>query len=194
MLTGEEIIRRVKSGDIIITNFDENKVNPNSYNLTLNKHMIQYALKETIETYYDSRIKVYPVNGVEYLDCKMPNPTIEYDIPDEGLVLFPGVLYLGSTNEYTECKDLIPCIDGRSSIGRLGIQIHATAGFGDVGFKGKWTLEITVVHPVKIYPNMELCQIYFTEPVGTTGIQYKGKYQNQDSAIASKLFSEMKNS
>lgn len=173
MLTGDEIINYVNKGDIFISNFNRDKVNPNSYNLTLN-----------------NTLKVYDLGPNEYLDIKQPPKTKALTIPEDGLVLYPGFLYLGSTNEKTACNDLIPCIDGRSSIGRLGIFTHVTAGFGDIGFHGKWTLEITVVHPVKIYPNMEICQIYFYKPDGETKIQYHGKYQYQDEATESKISNE----
>ena len=170
MLTGDSIKNKCMLGDIFISDFDDKKLNPNSYNLTL-----------------APKLKIYK-NKV--LDMYDNNPTKEIVISDKGYVLKPGVLYIGSTNEYTKCKDLIPCIDGRSSIGRLGIQVHMTAGFGDVGFEGKWTLEITVVHKIRIYPNCEICQIYFEEPNGSTSMKYKGKYQFQTEPIASKLYME----
>lgn len=171
MLTGAEIVRRQIEGDIVIEPWDEKKVNPNSYNLTLNDKLFVYDC---------------PV-----LDSRKNNPAREIIIPEEGYTLVPGVLYIGSTNEYTEAKDLIPQLDGRSSTGRLGIQVHVTAGFGDVGFKGKWTLEITVIHPVIVYPNMEICQISYFKPDGPTYIQYNGKYQNQDGAIPSKMYEDL---
>ncbi len=175
MLTGSEIIKRVENGDIIITDFDASRINPNSYNLTLNKNL-----------------KIYKIGKTGFLDIKTEPETEDIEISKEGLILQPGELYLGSTNEKTMCNSLIPCIDGRSSIGRLGIFTHITAGFGDVGFHGKWTLEITVVKPVKIYPDIEICQIYFYEPNGDTDIKYNGKYQYQDDAMASQLFKEYK--
>lgn len=171
MLTGAEILKRVKEGSIIISDFDESKLNPNSYNLTLSNMIMTY------------------VN--EALDLKKDNETITRIIPEEGMLLVPGKLYLASTNEYTECEDLIPKIDGRSSLGRLGIFVHATAGFGDVGFVGTWTLEITVVHPVIIYPNIEIAQIYYELPNGDTSIRYNGKYQNQKEPTKSKLYKEL---
>lgn len=178
MLTGKEIIDRVNSGDIYIDGFDKTKVNPNSYNLTLSDKLKVYTLRK----YMDGTI--IP------LDMAKDNPTEDIYINSNGIVLEPGILYLGSTNEYTACKNLIPCIDGRSSIARLGICVHVTAGFGDIGFRGKWTLEITVVHPVRIYANCEICQIYYEEPTGNTSIQYNGKYQNQKDTMASKMFED----
>ncbi len=171
MLTGAEILKRVKEGTIIISEFDEKRLNPNSYNLTLNNLITTYGYKEI-------------------LDTKKRNETHDEIISEDGMLLLPGKLYLGSTNEYTESKDLIPCIDGRSSLGRLGINVHATAGFGDIGFKGKWTLEITVVQPVVIYPNIEIAQIYYYIPYGNTSIQYNGKYQNQKGTISSRMYKD----
>lgn len=169
MLTGKEIAKRIGK-DIIINSFDENRLNPNSYNLRL-----------------DDTLKVYEKDIV--LDPKKNNPYEIIKIPEEGLLLQPGELYIGSTMEYTESKGLIPCISGRSSIGRLGINVHATAGFGDIGFKGTWTLEIFVVRPVIIYPKMEICQIYFYEPCGDF-TNYNGKYIGQRGPTTSKLNTE----
>lgn len=184
MLTGAEIIRRVENGDIFISDFNKEKVNPNSYNLTLSNKLKTYG-----DIYIDDDMHKHTIfSGI--LDMKKDNYTVEHTIPEEGLVLYPGILYIGSTNEKTACDNLIPCIDGRSSIGRLGINVHATAGFGDVGFHGKWTLEISVVHPIRIYPNCEICQIYFDEPIGDTSIKYHGKYQFQDEPVSSQIFKE----
>lgn len=177
MLTGAEIIRLHKEGLIQITDFDESRVNPNSYNLRLSNKIVMYD--------FDHK-------GVfnNYIDTKADNETQTIIIPDTGIVLGPGVLYLGSTIERTSCGDLIPCISGRSSVARCGIEIHRTAGFGDIGFDGTWTLEITVVHPVMIYPGQEICQIYFEYPDGDTSIRYKGKYQNQNGPVASRFYKD----
>ena len=165
ILTGQEILRRFTK-DILITPFDPKKLNPNSYNLTL-----------------FPELKIY-TNQI--IDPK--NITIEtIEIPKHGLVLQPNILYLGSTNEYTETYNLVPKIDGRSSIGRLGISVHVTAGFGDIGFKGKWTLEIFVIQHVIIYPNMEICQISYYIPYGDI-TNYDGRYQNQKTIQESKYF------
>lgn len=169
MLTGNEIKKQIELGNIVIDPFDESRLNPNSYNL---------RLADTLKMYK-------PESGL--LDCKKDNPTTDIIIPDSGLVLQPGRLYLGSTIEYTKCGNFIAGIDGRSSIGRLGIVVHLTAGFGDVGFNGTWTLEISVIQPVRIYKDMEICQIYFHKPDGDTDIKYNGKYQEQIEPTASKM-------
>lgn len=124
------------------------------------------------------------------LDPKKDNETIDIEIPEEGYVLIPGMLYLGTTEEYTETYGLIPNIDGRSTTGRLGIEIHRTAGFGDNGFKGKWTLEITVTHPVIVYAGMEIGQIYYEIIDGDSSMIYNGKYQNQEDVQAAKVDKE----
>lgn len=114
------------------------------------------------------------------LDPKKDNKVIDIEIPEEGFILMPGILYLGTTEEYTETYGFIPNIDGRSTTGRLGIEIHRTAGFGDNGFCGKWTLEITVTHPVIVYTGMEIGQLYYEVIDGDDSMKYHGKYQNQN--------------
>ena len=166
MLTGQEILRQIKKGNIKIEPFNEKNLNPNSYNITLNEELLVY--------------------DCDVLDLKKANPTKRIIIPKEGLVLEPGKLYLGRTNEYTETYDLVPCIDGRSSIGRLGLYIHVTAGFGDVGFKGTWTLEIQCVQPIRIYPNIEIGQIYYQHAHGKK-TYYNGKYMGQIDVQKSKM-------
>jgi dCTP deaminase len=94
--------------------------------------------------------------------------------------------------------------EGRSSIGRLGINTHITAGFGDVGWgylpdeKGNpvcqfptWTLEIEVVHPIRVYPDVRIGQVYFMRPEGEITF-YKGKYTKQREPQASRLFQDFK--
>ncbi len=157
ILSGLEIREEMNRGNISIDPFDEKRLNPNSYNLRLNKKLIVYQ--------------------EEILDLKKPNNFTELMIPGEGMVLQPGELYLGRTEEYTKTNGFVPMLEGRSSIGRLGLSIHITAGFGDIGFKGFWTLEIHVIRPVRIYPLVEICQIYYHTIQGDF-IPYKsGKYQ-----------------
>ena len=98
----------------------------------------------------------------EVLDAKKHNQVEHFDIPKDGYIIQPGELYLGVTEEYTETHNSVPFLEGKSSIGRLGIDIHATAGKGDVGFCNTWTLEISCVKPVRIYAGMPIGQlIYF---------------------------------
>lgn len=105
-------------------------------------------------------------------------------------MLRPGQLYLGRTMEFTQTNNLVPMLEGRSSIGRLGLFIHITAGFGDVGFKGYWTLEISCIHPVRIYPGVEICQIFYHTIAGDFDLYSSAKYQNNQGIQPSLLYKE----
>ncbi len=179
-LTGSEIIHQVIMGNITIDDFKIKNINPNSYNLTLDN-----VLKTYNPVYRNPN---NPNDTRQYLDILKENPYNTYEIPESGFALLPGTLYIASTKERVFTNKFIPEIGGRSSIGRLGITIHVTAGYGDIGFDGKWTLEIVVVHPIIIYPNIPICQIDFRPPCGDTCIQYKGRYQHQDTAETSKFY------
>jgi dCTP deaminase len=125
------------------------------------------------------------------LDPRVNNPTAEITIPSDGYELQPGVLYLGATIERTECLGLVPWLEGKSSIGRLGIAVHTTAGVGDDGFNGVWTLEISLTHqiPVRIYREMPICQLLVA---GLTGDRapYRGKYRDQAGPVACRAWME----
>jgi len=172
ILSGKEIESRIDK-DIIIEPFDKKRINPNSYNLSLHNELLIYK---------DST-----------LDMKKDNEVKKLTIPSNGLVLETNRLYLGRTVEYTETKNLVPMLEGRSSIGRLGLFVHVTAGFGDVGFKGFWTLEIFCVQPVKIYPSVEICQVYYHTIEGEIKNYSSQKYQNNRGIQSSLLFKDFKN-
>lgn len=169
MLSGKEIQRRLGK-DIFIEPFSPECMNPNSYNLSLHDELLVYEKRE--------------------LDMRTPNAVRTIQIPEEGLLLEPGVLYLGRTEEYTRTRNLVPMLEGRSSIGRLGLFVHVTAGFGDVGFAGYWTLEIFCVQPVRIYPHVEICQIYYHELQGEYDAYSSGKYQNNTGIQPSLLYKD----
>lgn len=147
ILSGKEIAKQLNKS-IFIEPFDEKQLNPNSYNLKLHNELLVYSQNQ--------------------LDMKMPNATDKIIIPESGLLLEPNKLYLGRTKEYTKTDNYVPMLEGRSSIGRLGMFIHVTAGFGDVGFAGFWTLEIFVIQSLIIYPDVEICQLYFHSIEGNT--------------------------
>lgn len=172
MLTRNQILEAVNVGDIVISDFDESQLNPNSYDLRLSEVVLKY--KNTV------------------LNAAEDSPTLELSIGKNGLTLMPGELYLMATIESTYSKKYIPCIEGRSSVGRLGISVHSTAGFGDIGFNGTWTLEVSVVKPVTIYANMRICQIFFEETSGDHDIvSYSGKYNGQTKPRKSKIYKEV---
>jgi dCTP deaminase len=124
----------------------------------------------------------------QQLDMKEKNEVEQLKIPQEGLILEPNRLYLGRTIEYTETKNLVPMLEGRSSIGRLGLFVHVTAGFGDVGFRGFWTLEIFCIQPVRIYSGVEVCQIYYHTIEGEYESYSSDKYQNNNGIQPSLLY------
>ena len=173
ILSGKEIVKHIGK-EIIIEPFDPKRVNPNSYNLSLANELLVYD------------------NDV--LDMKTPNTAHRIEIPEEGLLLQPNRLYPGRTNEYTVTDRYIPMLEGRSSTGRLGLFIHVTAGFGDVGFAGYWTLEIFCVQPIRIYPNVEICQIYYHDIDGEYDPYTSGKYQNNTGIQPSLLYRDFEKS
>jgi len=171
VLSGKEIKNKL-GDDIFIKPFSEKQINPNSYNLKLHNELILYSEK--------------------VLDMKGKNDTERIKIPEDGLIIYPGNIYLGRTLEHTTTENYVPMLEGRSSVGRLGIAIHETAGFGDVGFSGFWTLEISCIQPVRIYPGIEICQIYYHDLKGKYEGYKGGKYQNNTDIQASKLYKDFK--
>ena len=170
ILSGHEI-RQQLGENIHIDPFDDKRVNPNSYNLSLHDELLVY--EEVV------------------LDMRKSNRVARVQIPEEGLVLTTNQLYLGRTVERTETHNLVPMIEGRSSIGRLGLFVHVTAGFGDVGFAGYWTLEMFAVQLVKIYPNVPICQIFFHQITGAITEYSSDKYQHNRDIQPSMMFKEL---
>ena len=121
---------------------------------------------------------------------KKPNQVEKIVIPEEGLVLEPNRLYLGRTLEYTKTEKFVPMLEGRSSVGRLGLFVHVTAGFGDIGFAGYWTLEMFCVSPIRIYAGVEICQIYYHAIQGDYEVYQSGKYQNNIGIQPSMLYKD----
>lgn len=178
ILSGLEIEKRLGS-DIFISDFDRKRLNPNSYNLRLHNELLVYE--------------------DDVLDMKKDNPVKRIIIPEEGLVLDPNKLYLGRTVEETATKNLVPMLEGRSSIGRLGLAIHVTAGFGDIGFGvtdelmkegSTWTLELFSLQPVRVYPFVEVCQIYYHQIIGEHESYTSGKYQGQKDIRQSMMYKD----
>ncbi|MDU0369119.1 dCTP deaminase [Hymenobacter endophyticus] len=142
ILTDQQILAEMERGTIVIEPYDRSCLGTNSYDVHLGRYLA---------TYRDA-----------VLDARKHNEIDVFEIPEEGFVLQPGTLYLGVTEEYTESHAHVPFLEGKSSVGRLGIDIHATAGKGDIGFCNTWTLEISVSVPVRVYHLMPVGQlIYF---------------------------------
>ncbi len=155
ILTDKEILENIERKRIVITPFVPECLGSNSYDVHLGK---------TLAVYNDA-----------VLDAKKHNQITTFEIPEDGYVLEPNTLYLGVTEEYTETHDHVPFLEGKSSIGRLGIDIHATAGKGDVGFCNFWTLEISVKLPVRVYAGMPVGQLIYFEVKGEVLTPYSTK-------------------
>lgn len=174
ILTGLQIEKEWRNGRIEITPFDKKKLNPNSYNLTLENELWVYKDRP--------------------LDMKKANSLSPVEFPSTGTLLKPNRVYLARTKERTKTDYYAPMIEGRSSIGRLGIFIHVTAGFGDVGFDGFWTLELHCIEPVVIYPNIEIAQIYFHTIDGDVtkyGSDGRAKYNWNTGVQPSYMYKEL---
>lgn len=163
ILSDQLILKEIEAGTIVIEPFKKECLGTNSYDVHLGKHLACYTNRE--------------------LDAKKHNTIEHFEIPKEGFVLQPNTLYLGVTLEYTETHKHVPFLEGKSSTGRLGIDIHATAGKGDVGFCNTWTLEISATQPVRIYAGMPIGQLIYFVVEGEIDTMYntKGnaKYNNK---------------
>lgn len=178
MLSGPEIKRQIGLGAIVIKPFREEQLNPNSYDLTLGA---LFRVEMSHGKWMGHAWQMLDVNK---------QPVMWPVKPCDGEhFLQPGQLYLASTVEWTESHGFVPQISGKSSLGRLGIQVHQTAGFGDDGFKGRWTLEITVVHPVKIMAGMRIAQVCWF-PLEGERMPYLGRYQGQQKAEPCKMWQD----
>ena len=155
ILSDREILAALEAREIVIEPFDRARLGTNSYDVHLGDALAVY---------------VDPV-----LDARAHNRVRHFTIPEEGIVLQPGRLYLGVTQEYTETHRAVPFLEGKSSVGRLGIDIHATAGKGDVGFCNHWTLEISVSMPVRVYTGMPVGQLIYFGVSGEIETYYNRK-------------------
>lgn len=155
ILSDKKILEGIENRDIVIEPFDRSCLGTNSYDVHLGKWLAIY--KDHI------------------LDARRHNEIEHLEIPEGGFVLHPNTLYLGVTEEYTETHHAVPFLEGKSSVGRLGIDIHATAGKGDVGFCNTWTLEISCTHPVRVYAGMPIGQLIYFQVEGEIENYYNRK-------------------
>jgi dCTP deaminase len=157
ILTGPEITAAASDGRIRISPFSADQVNPNSYNVRLGETLLTYT--------------------ADVVDAYEPNPTAEVRIGGDGYVLRPDQLYLGHTVEQVGSDLYVPLLFGRSSVGRLGLFVEITAPIGDIGFHGQWTLMLSPVRPLRVYPGMKIGQVMFFVSAGEIEL-YDGKYQS----------------
>lgn len=182
ILTGPAIELGIAEGTIKITPFDPKAVGPNSVDLRLADEIAWYMPPALPWDGKSRRVDSEPLDMLK--PCQVDRGTIG----EGGLVLRPGHVYLASTIERVGSDHFVPIVEGRSSIGRLGIRIHQTAGFCDTGFHGNITLEIDVVQPVRVYAGVAVCQVYFLRPEGPIRL-YEGRYRGEHAtgAVASRL-------
>ncbi|MFF5204982.1 hypothetical protein [Streptosporangium sp. NPDC000396] len=173
ILTGSAIAAAVRQGDIVIDPYEPERVSQNAYD---------WRLGDTIR-----------VCGLD-LDAAAATSLPEQRIPPEGMVLAPGVLYLGVTYERTHSERYAQLINGDHTIGGLGIWVHVSAPLGHVGHAIRWTLEICVVRPVRIYPRMTFGKIVFLETFGSRASyqQMGSKYMRTEGIDVSRLHEELK--
>jgi len=205
ILLNSELKSAIDKNEIVFDGNIEN-VGANSIDVTLHK---------TLKTYIPCKIIQLEKNGKKYnkiiedkekiddnffISMKEKNEVFVYDIPEDGLILSPNILYLGATNEKAGSDKFLPMYEGRSSTARLGFQSHLSAGFGDISFKSNWTLEIIVIHPLEIFPNARVGQVYFhetnekaLEQLFFDNKQYNSKYNEQTIAQESKMYLDFQN-
>jgi dCTP deaminase len=172
ILSDKTILNEMRWGNIIIDPFNKDHLNPNSVDLTLAPQFKRYV--------------------PDILDPRKPNPTEDFVIPEEGYIIRPGDVYLYACNERIGVKDNIRAkVEGKSSLGRLGLFIHVTAGFIDTGFEGSLVLELVATRPIIVYPNMKICQVEFARVEGEilesydqkAGSKYHGQTGVQESLM-----------
>lgn len=178
ILTGEEIKREVAAGNISVTPYEEKNVQPASIDLRLGSGIKIYT--DLVDGWWTDKTDhpgswLRPSNPMKYLDPKVPSATHDIEIPERGFIIKPGILYLMHTLERIHTEKYVSVLDGKSSIGRMGVVIHLTAGYGDPGFDGQYTLEVTCIHSVVLYPGMKIAQMRFHAMQGEVNTSYASK-------------------
>lgn len=215
ILLHSQIIENIKSGDIFYSGKDFKNIGSNSVDVLLYNKIKTYVPCKIIEITKKGVLhkklvldeialsKMTDSENLEdfFIDVAEKNEVFEYDIPEDGIIIPTNILILGATVEACGSKKFIPMYDGRSSMARLGIQSHISAGFGDIAFEATWTLEIICVHPAKIYPNMRIGQVYFVETdddarelLYAEKVHYQGKYTSQTGPQESKSYLDFQGS
>jgi dCTP deaminase len=182
ILSDRTIREQIEAGRIVIDPFDPASIQPSS-----------------VDLHVDAEFRVFRNNRYPFIDVKQEQQDLTEVVevkPDEAFILHPGEFVLGSTLERVAIPDdLVARLEGKSSLGRLGLLIHSTAGYVDPGWDGYLTLELSNVAnlPITIYPGMKIGQISFfmlttpaETPYGTAG----NKYQGQRGPTASRIHEE----
>lgn len=173
MLSANKILSEMKRGHITIMPMNPQNLGPISYDMSIENKLIE------IPASYQNGDDEHNV-----IDTKGESEHFQKEviIPEDGIILFPGSLYLATTKEEIWSDTYVPCVSGRSSFARAGIEVHHTSFFANPGHRFKWILEISVTVPIKIYPDSKICQLYFEDVIGSlNGFEYHGKYLDNNS-------------
>jgi dCTP deaminase len=179
IIAKKHLLQHVKSGKIHVLPFDPNLVGVNSIDVRLG-----------------NTVKVLQMNAVDHIDPRLPQRYLEIPLSYGGTILYPHQCYLGHTIEEIGSDYFVPIYEGRSSIGRMFMASHITAGFGEIGFKKQWTLEIKVSMPIKVWPGMKIGQVFFVMPSDRSiryGLNHKAKYADQSGPQESLFYKEVDN-
>ncbi len=180
VLSDRDIRAQLEAGHVRIEPYDPVDLQPSSVDLHL-----------------DRSFRVFRNNRYAYIDVRQSQPDLTELLSitdDEPFILHPGEFVLGQTLEWVELPDdLVARLEGKSSLGRLGLLIHSTAGYVDPGWKGNLTLELSNVAslPIALYHAMRIGQISFFQmsspverPYGSAGLGSKYHGQSQPTASA----------
>lgn len=170
ILTGPAIREEVEAGRVVISPFDPDRLEPNSYGFSLGRRIL----------WYESPV-------IDPLDAPV---THGCEIPKQGLVLSPNRLYLGETYERMGSDHYAATLYANRSVGCLGMWIQMSAPLGHTGAIIPWTLEIRVVNPVVVFPGMLIGKIAFWVPQGAVRL-YEGKYDRSNSVVESRIATEL---
>jgi len=197
ILSDNEIRTAYANGKIVVDPFNPEHLNPTSLDLTLGDGVAVYtnwveAFEVPKTTYEDGRYFCILPNGM--INVKQEPGVARFTISHQGWLLKPGIGYLMHTRERVWTESFVPVLDGKSSIGRLFVKVHETAGYGDPGFNGQYTLEVTAQHPIRVYAGMRICQIRFHTIAGAVGKTYDkvGHYTQEAAtgAVASQAWKQ----
>lgn len=183
IFTGSLIKEHIRNGTIICEPLVLNNIGTNSIDVTLGSEVKILGDKNGLMPTIDGCVNPY---------IKQFHTDVDFHKDEKGVYFIaePNQLYIAHTNERVGSLIDVPVMEGKSSLGRLGVFIHVTAGFGDIGFIGTWTLEIVVVKRTRLYVGMKIAQIGFHKSVGDIDLPYNkkpdAKYHNQSGAIGSR--------
>jgi dCTP deaminase len=184
ILSDQDIVKRIRSKSLIVSPFTKTNLQPSTLDLRL-----------------DPNVLVFDNYSIAVIDVAKPiNVSRKVKVGSDGFIIHPGEFILGSTIEHFSIPtDLAAKVEGRSSLGRLGLVIHATAGYIDPGFSGNITFEISNISrlPIKLYAKMRIAQIAFHQMTSSAAVPYGdkklgSKYKGQRGPTESRLYKDFK--